>query len=87
MWLKILPADLRVRCVLTPEGLVWEETADPSSSVTLNWPPASGMRQDGKGGEGNRKYFCLPTALQNGCLLFLVLCGLLFDERKRYIKM
>lgn len=29
MWLKILLADLRVRCVLTPEDLKWEESADP----------------------------------------------------------
>ena len=76
MWLKILPTDLRLLRVLTPEGLKWEESADPSSFVTATGPPASGMQQDGKGGEGNRKYFCLPTALQNGCLLFLALRGL-----------
>lgn len=79
-------AGVKAHCVLTPEGLKWEENADPSSSVTPTGPPASGMQQDGKGGGGNRKHFCLPTALQNGFLPFLVLCGLLFDKRKLYIK-
>lgn len=38
MWLKILPADLRAQCVLTPEGPKREETADPSSSVSPAGP-------------------------------------------------
>lgn len=34
MWIKPLPADLKAQRVLTPENLNWEETADPSSSVS-----------------------------------------------------
>lgn len=79
-------ADLRARRVLTPEGLKREETADPSSSVTPTGPQPQECERTEREGEGSRKYFCLPTALQNECLLFLGLCGLLFDERKLYIK-
>lgn len=60
MWLKILLPDLRAQRVLTPEGLKWEETADPSSCVTPTGPPGLRNVPGRKGRRGKQEILLSP---------------------------
>lgn len=60
MWLKGFWADLKMKCVLTPEGLSLKNLL--ILPLWCHQPPASGMPQYRK---RNRKCFCLSTALQS----------------------
>lgn len=53
-------AGVKAHCVLTPEGLKWEENADPSSSVTPTGPPSLRNATGRKGRRGKQETLLSP---------------------------